>query len=208
MKTALIHAVRVIVTSKVKKPIIVLEVTGGNIVRSPKQLFTDLQNSGRLLSLPNTALDRGIEALSPDVRETFLDECYSLAGKQVTGDWRFYKAGEDYVVTGNHPALKDPNHEMFNKIKDGETLKAKDDGCWVEGFLSIPKTDVEKTMDKMAKQGAQMLANMFAGFAGAAAFGQLQALPASEKDAFDDEPSTEALIAEEVTGNAKPQGKK
>ena len=101
--------------------------------------------------------------------------------------------------------LNDYLEELFNSTvfrnfvySHFETLKAEKDGCWVEGFLSIPKTDAEKAMDKMAKQGAQILANMFGGFA-MAQQAQAPALSNAETNAFDDAP-VEALISDEVAG--------
>jgi hypothetical protein len=204
MNQAVINAVKPIVTSRVEKPIIVLETNRGTIIRSPKQFFTDLQNSGRLLNVPETAFDRGYENAFPQHQEALKRECFRLAGKTVQGDWTFYKAGDNYTPDENHPCFTNPNHEMFNKVKLGEPLKATNDGCWVTGFLSIPKTDMEYAMEDTVQVAGNALAQMFAGFG---VMPTQQAIPANTDNVFDVEETPDTLTTEAVGAGKGKTGK-
>lgn len=199
MKSFVITAVRLLFT--IDKPIVVLEVAGNpDIVRNPKQAFVDLQNSGRCLKLHAKALDRGIENLSATDREIFMDALYELQGATVTGNIINRKAGDKYIVTGNHPALTDPNHPQYGKVKDGGELIAEKDGVYVEGFLNIPLTQGERMNKSVAKELAGMFANLY-GFTSAA-----PAPVATPSNAFGDdagEPDDAANASKEAVGAAK-----
>lgn len=159
MKTLQITAVNAILS--IARPIFVIKCADGTeIVRSPKELFRDLQNSARCLSMAHNALDNGIEGLAPHDREQFVRTAIGLAGATVIGDIRQYKAGDTYVVTGNHPALKDKNHKAYGTVKDGGTLIAEKDGTYVEGFLSMPLTQLESMQASMKTELTAMYAAM------------------------------------------------
>lgn len=161
-KSLQITKVRVIVNAKVERPIVVLETAQGiDVVRSPKLMLIDLQNSGRGLDIAPSAFDNGIENASQDVRASFQTACLDCIGATLTGDITERKAGDEYVVTGNHPALVDKNHKNYGKVKDGETLKAEKDGIHVEGFLSIPLTEQEKMRRDVSGNISKALMSMY-----------------------------------------------
>lgn len=174
MKNATIIAVRPILG--IEKPIIVLETTSETLVRNPKQMFTDLQNSGRFLNAKANVFARGIENVSDALRAQFIDECHKLVGAQVSGDWKAFKAGDFYTIESGHPALTDVNHPLYNKVKEGDKQKAEADGVWITGFLSIPKTAQERMQETIADRTAGLLAGMF-GFTSNTAVAQVASNP-------------------------------
>ena len=190
MKTALqIVGVRTIFS--IDKPIVVFDVVGhDSIVRNPRQAITDLQNSGRALDIDVKEFSRGIENVSQGTREKFIKALMYCNGKTLTGDIKTVKAGDEYVVTGNHPALVDPTHEAFGKVKEGGSLKATKDGVWVEGFLTIPLTQNDELMDNVASK----IANAFA-----SAFGMSLAVPTAQVRETPLDEDTKALPTPEAT---------
>lgn len=171
----------------IDKPIIVLEVQGGQaIVRNPKQALTDLQNSGLALDIDAKEFAYGIERVSQYTKAEFLEGLYDLVGDTVTGDITDVKAGDSYVVTGNHPALVDPNHPFYNKVKDGETLKAEKDGQWVTGFLSFSPSMEKRMMKSDSREYAKLRMKQF-GFSNAVS------APVATATVTEDIPETQEL---------------
>lgn len=196
-KSFKIVAVRLILS--IAKPIVVLELQdGSSLVRNPKQMLTDLQNSGRALSLDVTEFARGIEYASADARETFIDAVHALVGADGSGDISAFKAGDEYKLTAGHPLI------VAGKAKEGDTAYAEADGVWIEGFLSIPLSAVDRTMKGMQKEMAkQMIALM--GFTAQAPQGQVaQVNPLGD----DLEGAEEVATTTEALGESAPKGKK
>lgn len=145
------------------KPVIVFETaSGASILRAPKLALIDLQNSGRALTLPTNCLDRGLEYLHPAQKQVFVQELLRCKDATIYGNINEYKAGDTYAVTKGHPALTDPKHKDFGKVKkEGDTLIAEKDGIWIEGFLNIPFTDKEMLRQDLTQAGAMSLMAMF-----------------------------------------------
>ena len=135
-------------------PVIVFELEGAQaIVRRPKQALIDLQNSGRCLNVPRTALDNGIKDMHPEHYRTFITDLKECTGAILTGDITFIKAGEKYPVRAGHPALVNPNHPAYG-VKEGDFLVAQKGTSYVEGFLDIPLTAVERLQNKLINSSA------------------------------------------------------
>lgn len=150
MKSYVITGVNKI--TQIEKPIIVFNVQGQKlgIARNPKQVILDLQNSLRLASDVNSINDpRFDEALRRSI------------GGTITGDIKFFKAGDEYLVEEGHPALTDATHEMYGKVKEGDKLNAKSDGAWVEGFLQIVFSQQQDLNLTIASNIADSFRNMF-----------------------------------------------
>lgn len=160
MKTLKITAVRTIFATD--KPVVVFQTTGGDVVRAPKLALIDLQNSARALKLPTDCLNRGINAMHPAQREEFILALHGCVGAVLTGDITDYKAGDTYAVRAGHPALTDPKHKDFGKVKkEGDTLVAEKDGRYVDGFLSIPLTQEELFRKETSTAMATSMLAMF-----------------------------------------------
>lgn len=143
--TKVITGVRVIMG--IERPVIVFKLDGfPDVVRNPKQALTDLQNSGRITTVKSTNDPR------------FAEEIHACVGATLTGDLKAYKAGDEYTVTAGHPEI------ASGKANLGDKRLAEKEGVWVEGFLSIPLSDKEKMMNKMARESAFVMLDMF-GFA-------------------------------------------
>lgn len=144
----------------IERPIIVLEVAGGNnIVRNPKQMLTDLQNSFRASKIDPKAFANGYANADQFAKQAFIAELSKLNKATIQGDIRQVKAGDEYEVSEGHPALTDAKHPAFG-VKLGEKLKAEKDGVWVEGFLSIPFTEQEQLRTELTDKTATLLAQM------------------------------------------------
>lgn len=155
------------VITGIAKPIIVFTLAGHpDVARNPKQALTDLQNSGRALDIASVNDPRFAKAL------------HSCVGALLSGDLRIFKAGDEYAITENHPALTDSNHPLFGKVKLGDKQRAENDGVWVEGFLSIPLTLAERQMEMNAGAYASIMAQ-FMGF-GVPVVANTVTAPASE----------------------------
>ena len=138
----------------IEKPIIVFEVEGHErgIARTPKQALLDFQNSFRLdESVTNVKDARFNEALRKSI------------GGTVSGDIKFFKAGDEYVVEEGHPALTNPDHDYYGKVKEGDTLKASTDGCWVTGFLNVQYSQTNNMIDAVSKEVASGFLSLFGG---------------------------------------------
>lgn len=140
--------------TNIERPIVVLEVEGQElgIARRPKQFLLDIQNS----HLP---VSDNLTPSSPEYKTVLRN----LIGGKVEGDIKFFKAGDKYTVTEGHPALTDTTHELYDKVKEGDTLKAKSDGAWVEGFLTLDYNKHAEMIDAFATKSAQAFASMFGG---------------------------------------------
>lgn len=161
MKTLKITGVRTIFATD--KPVVVFQTAETiDIVRAPKLALIDLQNSARALKLPKNALDRGLSEMHPAQLEVFVKELKKCVGAELVGDITTYKAGDKYAVRAGHPALTDPKHKDFGKVKkEGDTLVAEKDGVWIEGFLDIAFTEKELFRQEMAEVGATSMLAMF-----------------------------------------------
>lgn len=160
MKSLKIVNVKVIFN--IEKPIVVLEVAGhGAIIRNPKQMLTDLQNSARALALNPNELSRGIEHVSPGFKADFISAIFDCVGAEVRGDISVLKAGDTYEITEFHPAITTKTHKLSGKVSVGDEVKAETDSVWVEGFLSIPLTDIDKIRRDVTKSMAQSMLSMF-----------------------------------------------
>jgi hypothetical protein len=144
--------VRVRKITNIDKPIVVFDVEGKSkgIARTPKQVILDLQNS---LRLPTNVTDIN----DPRV-DNALRKCI---GGTVSGDIKFFKAGDKYEVQEGHPALTDKSHEMFGKVKVGDELTASSDGAWVEGFLNLEYSQQNAMMTEVASGIAETFASIF-----------------------------------------------
>lgn len=159
-KALKITGVRVI--TKIDRPVVVFETTGGAVVRAPKLALIDLHNSARALRLPSDCLDQGINAMHPAQREVFVMALHECIGAVLTADITDYKAGDAYAVRKGHPALTDPKHKDFGKVKkEGDTLVAEKDGRYIDGFISIPLTNEEKMINKSADAFGMSMMAMF-----------------------------------------------
>lgn len=161
MKTLRIIAVRTIFQTE--KPVVVFETAGGKaILRAPKLALIDLQNSGRALTLPADCLNNGLANLHPAQKQVFIQALLRTKGADLTGDITDVKAGDKYAVSKGHPALTDPNHKDFGKVKkEGDELVAEKDGTWINGFLDIPFTDKEMMRQDLTEVGAISMLAMF-----------------------------------------------
>ncbi len=150
------------VITKIERPVVVFETTGGAVVRALKLAFIDLQNSARALRLPSDCLDRGFTAMHPAQREVFIMALHECVGATLSADITDYKAGDAYAVRAGHPALTDPKHKDYGKVKkEGDTLVAEKDGRYIDGFLSIPLTREEQMINKSADAFGMSMMAMF-----------------------------------------------
>ena len=193
-KSLQIVAVRTILN--IDKPIVVLEVLGHEaIVRNPRQMLTDLQNSGRALDINPKAFHAGYENADQLTKAKFTTACLDAQGATLTADVKAFKAGDTYELTEGHPLV------VSGQAKVGDKQKAEKDGVWVEGFMSIPLTEQEK----MRRDVSGNIANAMLALYGFGAPVQTQAEPVAVNpidDNFDDvetETSKEAVGA----GNTK-----
>lgn len=135
------------VITNIPKPVVVFELQGHPaVVRNLAQALTDLQNSGRALNVTNTN------------SAEFKRACLDTIGTTLSGDLKVFKAGDKYTVTEGHPDIKE------GKAKVGDTKIAEKDGVWVEGFLQIPLSLMERQMEANASAYAQFMGNMFGAF--------------------------------------------
>lgn len=143
MKTTLtITGVRTILN--IDRPIVVLDVVGNEpVIRTPKELLTDMQNSGRALAINPAEFKHGYEFVSQSTKALFIQASMDLAGATLTGDITNNKAGDTYVIEAGHPALTDSTHKLYGSVKEGDSATIEKDGVRVEGFLSIPLTQQE-----------------------------------------------------------------
>lgn len=162
MKTLQITAVKVIFGENVKQPIVVFETAQGiDIARTPKQALLDLQNSGRALNLSPNMFNRGLSSVSLQDLGAFKKEIFSCQGATITGDINPFKAGDKFTYTAGHPALEDKLHPLYGKVKLGEQGTAEKDGVWVNLFLNIPQTMMERQIEANASATATLFASMF-----------------------------------------------
>ena len=144
-----VTGVRVIIREV--NPCVVFEVANAkgvkadSIVRGMKQSLIDLQNSGRALRLPADLFDVHPLKISLFKKEMFINACNDCVGAIVTGDITPMKAGGHYTIQAGHPALTNPSHPLFGITEGTEVLIEKDGSPYVDGFLSLPLTDKEKT---------------------------------------------------------------
>lgn len=149
-KSLQIVAVRPILN--IDKPIVVLEVLGHEaIVRNPRQMLTDLQNSGRALDINPKAFHAGYENADGLSKATFISACHEIQGATLTADVKAFKAGDVYELTEGHPLV------VSGQAKVGDKQKAEKDGVWVEGFMSIPLTADERLDNKIANKFAEAM---------------------------------------------------
>lgn len=189
--TKQITGVKVIMN--IAKPIIVFQLAGhADVARNPKQALTDLQNSGRALGITGTNDPR------------FVDELHNCVGATLSGDLKPFKAGDEYVISEGHPALTDRNHPLFGKVQLGDKQRAETDGVWVEGFLSIPQT----LMERQLKANASAYANVMMQFMGfGAPVANVAATPASETFVPEAEQPEKELATAAIGNKAtKPAG--
>lgn len=179
----------------IDKPIIVLEVLGHEaIVRNPRQMLTDLQNSGRALDINPKAFHNGYENADGLSKSLFISACHEVQGAVLTADVKAFKAGDVYTLTEGHPLV------VSGQAKIGETQKAEKDGVWVEGFMSIPLTADERLENKIANKYAEAMLRL----RGLTAFGQTQVQPEPATNPIDNEfedPSEQA--SKEAIGAGK-----
>ncbi len=195
-KSFLITNVRPILN--IDKPIVIFEVAGGDaVVRNPKQALTDLQNSGRALTINPKAFANGVEGANIADKSAFITALFDCQNATLTGDITAVKAGDKYVVSAGHPALTDTNHAFYGKVKEGGTLVAEKDGVWVEGFLSIPLTEQEKMRRDLTGTMATAMLALY-GFGGAQPVAQQHIA----QDAFtDDVADLPTVTTTEAFGN-------
>ena len=194
-KSLQIVAVRPILN--IDKPIIVLEVLGHEaIVRNPKQMLTDLQNSGRALDIHPKAFHNGYENADGITKGAFISACHEIQGATLTADVKAFKAGDIYELTEGHPLV------VSGQAKVGDKQKAEKDGVWVEGFMQIPLTADERLDNKIANKFAEAMLRL-RGFGAP----QTQEPVANNPiiDDFDDD-ATEA--SNEAVGAGATKGKK
>lgn len=140
--TLLITGVRTILN--IDRPIVVLDVVGNEpVIRTPKELLTDMQNSGRALAINPAEFKHGYEFVPQATKALFIQASMDLAGATLTGDITNNKAGDSYVIEAGHPALTDSTHKLYGSVKEGDKALIEKDGVRVEGFLSIPLTQQE-----------------------------------------------------------------
>ena len=148
-----VTGVRVIIREV--NPCVVFEVANAkgvkadSIVRGMKQSLIDLQNSGRALRLPADLFDVHPLKISLFKKEMFTNACNDCVGAIITGDITPMKAGGHYTIKAGHPALTNPAHPLFGITEGTEVLIEKDGSPYVDGFLSIPLTDKERTRRDM-----------------------------------------------------------
>ena len=148
-----VTGVRVIIREV--NPCVVFEVANArgvkadSIVRGMKQSLIDLQNSGRALRLPADLFDVHPLKVSLFKKEMFINACNDCIGAIVTGDITPMKAGGHYVIKAGHPALTNPAHPLSGITEGTEVLIEKDSSPYVDGFLSLPLTEKEKTRRDM-----------------------------------------------------------
>ncbi len=203
--TAFIKVVKTVFNTT--KPVVVFELTNGlTVFRYPKQALIDMQNSGRALDIHPTALDRGIDGLSPADRQNYITALLDCTNAQLTGDIISYKAGDDYEITAQHPSITDKNHTDYGKVKVGDKKQAEKDGNRVEGFLFIPLTEAEKMRRSVSVNIAQAMMQMY-GLGTAPAPMAVQPLDTTVssrlgtvEDAFEDLPTVPTATAEKALG--------
>jgi hypothetical protein len=189
--TKQITGVKVIMN--IAKPIIVFQLAGHpDVARNPKQALTDLQNSGRALGITSTSDPR------------FVKEVHGCVGATLSGDLRVFKAGDEYTIGEGHPAIVDRNHPQFGKVNLGDKLRAEADGVWVEGFLSIPQTLMERQLEANAGAYASVMM-AFMGFGAPVA--NVAATPASETFVPEAEQPDKELAAAAIGNKATPEKK-
>lgn len=202
-KSFQITNVRVILN--IDKPIVIFEVAGGDaIVRNPKQALTDLQNSGRALDIDAKEFVSGIENVSLETKAKFQTAVLDTIGAVLSGEITTYKAGDEYTITGSHPALKDVNHPLFGQVKEGDKQKAEKDGVWIEGFLSIPLTEQEKMRRDVSGNISKALMALYG-------FGNAVAIPTAvvpETPFEEPKPSLPTQTQAEAFGEGQPVQKK
>jgi len=181
----------------IAQPIIVLEVLGHEaVVRNPKQLLTDLQNSGRALDIDAKLFANGIENVDQVTRAKFITACLDLNGATLTADVKVFKAGDTYELTEGHPLV------VSGQGKVGDKQKAEKDGVWVEGFMSIPLTEQEKMRRDVSGNIANAMLSLY-GFGASA-----QAQPVANANPIGNDDDNDATQAsKEATGTgAKATG--
>lgn len=160
MKTLNIVAVSIIFN--IERPIVVLKTSQSiDIARTPKQALLDLQNSGRALDIDPNLFNRGIGAVGVVQLGAFKKALFGCQGATVSGEIRPFKAGDSFVYSEGHPALTDKTHEKYGKVKLGDKGVAEKDGVWVDQFLNIPQTPMERQMELNASATANLFATMF-----------------------------------------------
>jgi hypothetical protein len=195
MKTLNVTQVKVIFNEKVEKPIVVFVTAEGiDIARTPKQALLDLQNSGRGLDLSPNTFDRGLANVSNQQIGAFKKALFGCIGAQVSGEIKPFKAGDTYEYTEGHPALTDKSHPDYGKAKLGGYGTAENDGVWVDQFLSIPQSMLERQVEA----NANVLADRFAVMFGLAP----QQTQQTTIDVYE-EPAEEEVISQEAIGSKK-----
>lgn len=148
MQTLAIEKVSVIRRNKEKVlNLVVIRISGKPaIIRTFDQFTTDLKESF-LVSNEVTSMN------DPEVMEVLAD----LQGGTVRGDVSFHKAGDEYTIDENHPAMTNPNHRHYGKVQVGTKLKAEKDGARVtEGFLTLKREVTAQAIHKSANSYASM----------------------------------------------------
>lgn len=194
MNTKSLNIVGVKVIFNIDRPIVVLQTSQGiDIARTPKQALLDLQNSGRALNLSPTLFNRGLGAVSLIDLGQFKKELFACQGATVTGDINPFKAGDKFTYSEGHPALTDKTHELYGKVKLGEQGTAEKDGVWVEQFLNIPQTMMERQIEANAVATASMFASLFGIVA-----------PSAPQVINDFEEEDDAQVTKEALSTTKP----
>lgn len=164
--------------TNIPKPVVVFELAGHPaVVRNLQQALTDLQNSGRALNVTNVNDPR------------FRKACIDTVGATLNGDLKVFKAGDKYTVTAGHPDI------ATGIAKEGDTKIAEKDGVWVEGFLQIPLTMLERQMEMNANSYAEFMGNLLGGFG---AFNTASAPQSTATNTFVPEEEAELETVEDV----------
>ena len=143
MKTFKIALARTL-TSNGKDYVLYTTTCGRTIFRTLKQAINDLQGSGRALTVNVDSVDLGFARMNPLDKAIFIKAILTTRGADLIGDIRDNKAGDTYVDSIS-----------------GETKVVAKDGVFVEGFLSIPFTEVELMREALATTGASQMLAMF-----------------------------------------------
>lgn len=150
MRTLQISKISVIPHDKNGNAINVVAIRVGDnkpaILRSFDQFLTDLRESFLIGSDVDSMND-------PEVRDVLAD----LAGGSVNGNISFHKAGDEYTIDENHPAITNQNHRLYGKVVVGQKMQAEKDGARVtDGFLTLKREVSAQAINKSATAYAAM----------------------------------------------------
>lgn len=139
------------------KGVVAIRLTDGTtVIRTQRQFILDLRNSGHIGDTGEDISDSTVITRMMN-KITVREAIRNLNGGSVEGDFKFHKAGEQYLATENSKAV------LESTAKVGESLAYEKDGYRIEGFLNVQySARVEQTRSN-AMILAELMSEMLGG---------------------------------------------